>query len=448
VADRGGLFGKLGIRYEDRWTVRCVLALLQDEPEAIRLEPPGPEGDGVEFWLRYPVRVEYHQVKRQRSGEGRWSISALRSSGVLATFLEKLQDPAAHCVFVSGHAAYVLEGLALRASAAVSRSEFDDELAANQTWKAHYDELSAAWGMPDADIAFSALRRISVRTISESDLAAWNELETGVVLAGDLSKAVAVVTELVRDHASAYLTAPQVWKLLEPKGYTPNPWRSSRTLAEQVSAANDRFITSRERMLIGRELIPRHEADELRSLINEHQVIVLDGAAGMGKSDVLLQFVRDLDARGISFLAFRLDRTTPTLLPDALGHELGLPGSPATALAALAQQELGVLVIDQLDIVSTTSGRNPEFFECVVDIVGLAVSVPNLRVVLSCRTFDLKNDARLRKLIPHTDSRPVVTVGPLLNEQITAAVRRMGLIPSASPRPSAQSSAFRCIWRS
>jgi hypothetical protein len=53
---------------------------------------------------------------------------------VLTTFLEKLQDPDARCVFVSGHSAYVLESLAMRARTAVTRAEFEAELAENQTW--------------------------------------------------------------------------------------------------------------------------------------------------------------------------------------------------------------------------------------------------------------------------------------------------------------------------
>ncbi|MET0602133.1 MAG: hypothetical protein ABW167_09115 [Baekduia sp.] len=404
-----------------------MLALLQDEAEAIRLEPPGPEGDGVEFWLRYPEVVEYHQVKRQRTGEGRWSLSALRS--VLVTFLEKLQDPNARCVFVSGHSAHVLESLAMRADAAVSRGEFAAELSENQTWKAHYDELLSVWGDPPADVAFDALRRIRVRTIGEAELASWNVLETSVVLAGDQSHAVAVVTEIVRDHASAFLTAAAIWGLLEPKGYTPNPWRSSRSLTEQVSAANERFISSRERTLIGRELIERPEAGRLGELVEQQSLVILDGAAGAGKSDVLLQFVRGLISSETPFLAFRLDRSTPTLRSEVLGEELGLPGSPAAVIAAHAQRQTGVLVIDQLDIVSTTSGRSPEFFDCVLEIIELAASVPNLRVVLSCRTFDIENDSRLRRLIPATDPRPVLTVGPLGDAQVTAAVSNMGLDP-------------------
>ena len=422
----GGQSDKYGNRYEDRWTVRCVFAVLRDEADAIRLEPPGPEGDGVEFWLRYSDHIEYHQVKRQRTGEGRWTLSALKSAGVLQAFLAKLQDPTAHCVFVSGHAADVLEELGSRARDATSWQEFDEEFLASATWGTNFEELYRAWGKPDTEVAFSALQRIRVETSSEANLAAWNKLEAGVVLAGDLGKAVPVVTDLLREHAGSYLTAATLWPLLKAAGYVPNPWRATAALAEQVFAANDRYIASRERNLIGGQLFERPEADQLRDLLAQERIVLLDGAAGMGKSDVLLQFVLQLARDNVPYLAFRLDRTTPTSLPENLGRELGLPGAPPIALSAFAQDRPGVLVIDQLDVVSTTSGRNPEFFDCVVEMITLALSVPTLRVVLVCRTFDIENDARLRRLIPRTDPRPIVTVGPLDDDVVDAAVTRLG----------------------
>src|SRR6478752_6920190 len=101
----GGLSDKVGNRYEDRWTVRCVFDVLDDKAEAIRLEPSGPGDDGVEFWVRFADWVEYHQCKRQRTGEGHWTLAALKSAGVLSVFLGKLSDPYSRCVFVSAHAA-------------------------------------------------------------------------------------------------------------------------------------------------------------------------------------------------------------------------------------------------------------------------------------------------------------------------------------------------------
>jgi hypothetical protein len=80
----GGSSDKYGNRYEDRWAAQCAFDILRERASAIRIEPPGPEGDGVEFWVDYPDRREYHQVKRQLTREGRWTLGALQSVGVLA----------------------------------------------------------------------------------------------------------------------------------------------------------------------------------------------------------------------------------------------------------------------------------------------------------------------------------------------------------------------------
>lgn len=111
----GGSSDQFGGRFQDRWTAHCIFDVLRDRAEAIRLEPPPAETEGFEFWIRFPDRVAYHQVKRQVTGEGRWSLSALRDAGVLRAFADKLSDPAARCVFTSAHAAPVLEELADRA---------------------------------------------------------------------------------------------------------------------------------------------------------------------------------------------------------------------------------------------------------------------------------------------------------------------------------------------
>ena len=64
----GGAADKFGNRYEGRWTVLCMLEVLDGKADSIRLESPGI--DAAEFWLKRSSRQEYHQVKRQiyRSG--------------------------------------------------------------------------------------------------------------------------------------------------------------------------------------------------------------------------------------------------------------------------------------------------------------------------------------------------------------------------------------------
>jgi hypothetical protein len=423
---QGGPAAKYGNRYEDRWTAHCVFELLREHAEAIRVEPPGADGEGVEFWLRYSDRVEYHQVKRQKAGEGRWTLSALREAGVLAAFWTKLQDPGAHCVFASTHAAHPLDELADRARKAQSTIEFQQDLLDSQSSKTDFETLHRLWGKPDVAATFDALRRIRVETITEALLTTMNSLEAETLLDGDTANAVPVLIDILRDAVNEYLTAHDIWSRLAPHHYEPSKWRGSATLAAAVMEANRRFRASRETTLIGRRLIDRPEAETLVAAIAEQPLVLLDGAAGMGKSDLLVQFTDVLAERGVPYLALRLDHLTPTFRPDTLGQELGLPGSPPAVLAAVAPEQMAVLVVDQLDVVSTTSGRSPEFFECVNELVKLIHSQANLRIVLSCRTFDVENDARLRRLVHGEAQAPVITVGPLAEAQVMAAVESFG----------------------
>src|SRR3954454_6228912 len=113
----GGETDKLGNSYELNWTVRCLADVLAGNADAIRLEPPGVEGQGVEFWVFARGIKEFHQVKRQQAGKGRWSVTDL--AGVLAHFRSRMiAEPQSRCVFVSTEAAAPLAELADRASRA------------------------------------------------------------------------------------------------------------------------------------------------------------------------------------------------------------------------------------------------------------------------------------------------------------------------------------------
>src|SRR5690606_10027056 len=136
------------------------------------------------------------------------------------------------------------------------------------------------------------------------------------------------------------------------------------------------------------------------------------------------------ETAGTPYLVFRLDRTDPTRDPDQLGKQLRLPASPATTLAGIAQQRQAVLVIDQLDAVSNASGRNPQFLECVEEVVRTAHAVPNVRVVVVCRTFDVQHDAHIRRLLELENEKAArVTVGLLSPEQVEATLVSFGRAP-------------------
>src|SRR2546423_534646 len=117
---RGASSDKFGNRFEGRWTALQLINVLDEFADSVRLEPPGAEGEGVEFWVRRGRAFEYHQVKRQYGAEGRWTIASLNERGVLTSFQERLVDPNESCVFISTHSVQHLDDLIDYASRANS----------------------------------------------------------------------------------------------------------------------------------------------------------------------------------------------------------------------------------------------------------------------------------------------------------------------------------------
>ena len=130
----GGASAKDGLRYEMLWAAYCLTKVMSGEYESIRFEPPGPEGEGIEFLARTQSGTEYHQVKRQQTGKGYWSLPDLGSLGVLSHFSGKLDDPSARCVFMSTEAAADLGELSNRARRSQSWFEFKSQFVSSEGW--------------------------------------------------------------------------------------------------------------------------------------------------------------------------------------------------------------------------------------------------------------------------------------------------------------------------
>ena len=96
----GGPAGKAGIRYECLWAVRHAIDVLHGAADSIRIEPPGE--DKAEFVVERNGAKEFHQAKRQRPADDRWTLRNLGSAkyGVLQYFAERARQ-GHFCVFVS-----------------------------------------------------------------------------------------------------------------------------------------------------------------------------------------------------------------------------------------------------------------------------------------------------------------------------------------------------------
>lgn len=416
----GATAAKVGQRYEDRWTAHTILKLLKGEAEWVHLERIDTDETGFEFEIGTGGVIEHHQVKRQISGDSGWRLKDLRT--VLQAFRGKLENPAAACVFASGNSAQVLNDLSTDARNAADYDTFEKGVLSIDTRKRQFDELVEIWDTDELWV-FSSLQRLRVATIGEDELADLLALECELVLEGPAATAPGALIQIVRDRINQRVTAVELWSDLHKVGLEPNPWHDNPELVTRIRAVNDRFTRVRENTLIGGELILRPEAQEIRDRIHTQQVVLVEGDAGVGKSDVLLQLVRELHDQAVPHLVFRLDRWEATDSPEELGAQMKLPVSPPAALAVASQGQPCVLIIDQLDAVSTTSGRQSQFLDCVDLMTRSAATQQNMHVVVSCRSFDVRNDARLRGLV--SEQAPAVRIAQLSTEQVDEVLARL-----------------------
>lgn len=434
----GGEADKLGNRYEALWTVDAVLDLLYGHFTQIVVERVGDEAAGIEFVATTPSgEQEEHSVKRQQS-EGNWTISRLAQStpngrSLLGDLLVRA-SAGANVVFSSGTSATQLEELTDRARGSDSFEEFQRNIGQSRNlldqFRNHIVPL-----LSDPEAAYAALRRLCVRVKNESTLRKDVELRIRLSLRTNGTRPTdgpavrRLIAELVNERLGQRLTPATVLDALESEGIAPLHLRGDAATALQIGKLNELHLADAERLLINNAPIPRQEAEQAVEALVEHgKSVMIEGGAGSGKSCVLAQAMRTLKERGVPSLAIRLDRLTEEDRPASqFGANKGLPESPVITLGNFAGDGRSVICIDQLDAVSMVSARQQWAWDTLNELLAEAESYPEMSILFCCRTFDLEQDPRLRRLAEDTDRVERVNVGVLDDDTIRGAVDAAGL---------------------
>ncbi|MEZ4593906.1 MAG: ATP-binding protein [Chloroflexota bacterium] len=168
--------------------------------------------------------------------------------------------------------------------------------------------------------------------------------------------------------------------------------------------------------------IDREVADQIvdwllgEDSVDKNVAMLLD-QAGMGKTVVMRSVLQKLETRGIDVLAIKADQQLSeiTALPE-IQHKLALPYPVEQIISRLAKLNRVVVLIDQIDALSLTLAHDQPTLNTVLDFVTRLRRIPNVRILLSCRTFDRNTDPRLKN-IELDRSFPL---SPLSREQVSA----------------------------
>ena len=144
--------------------------------------------------------------------------------------------------------------------------------------------------------------------------------------------------------------------------------------------------------------------------------------AGSGKSSVLRDVLEALEHRGIAVLGLKADQQCADVRSsDDLQRRLGLSCAPERAVAHLAAVGRVVVLVDQVDALSLSLARDQAALNLVLDLVGRIRQLPNVSILLSCRTFDRNTDPRLHRLEVGRE----FVLAPLGPDEITQVLARL-----------------------
>ena len=395
---RGGIANKLGNLYEQEWAVRKLLEVIAGRATSIRYEGITEEFAGLEFALHRPHSIEWHQTKIN-APNGNWTLKALKNAGVMDAFKARLSaDLTANCVFVSQDPSKQMRDLCENAQISNNLDEFKkaSSLKDTGTLKA----LTVIWST-DENTAYEWLQRCEFRTESGRSIIEFIDMYSSHILQGNANVFEAFSNYLLK-NLNTSITTQTVRKWVAE--HSPFRLRPSLdpTYHQKIDDANQRYLLSYPPFGFAGQQIQRPESqcvvDEILSE-NGPSLIILTGDAGSGKSGIVRDVMAELKDRNVPHLAFRIDRYLSCTSRNHIGRILlECDQSPVSALETLAKNKTSVLIIDQIDAVSETSGRTGAVKEVLLELVREAGHYGDVRCLLVCRGFDLENDPQYRTL--------------------------------------------------
>ena len=427
----GGPSDKAGNRYEYLWTVRCMMRVMKGEADSIHLEPAGDEGKGIEFTLQTSAGPEHHQVKRQLTGKGVWPLNELDSRGVLSHFYQKLQDPYSSCVFVSSHAAHPLDEMEKRVKDSSSWEDFEANFLSSDDWASKFSDLHKRWNSPNREDTYNLLQRVSVRMMDEEELRESTTTGLELLVSGEPSNALSALLDFASQQVHQVLSDAEIWEFLRSRGFAKPVWTTDPAVGDLVIDLNQTYLSGIRPIGIGGEVVPSAEVEVILDELDDTsaRTVMVSGRAGVGKTAVISQTLERIQDREWPMLAMRVDRLDPSTTPIELGSTLGLPASPVSVLAAIADGRDCLLVIDQVDAVSQASGRNPEFFDCISAMLDQAQVYDNIKVLTACRKFDIDNDPRIRDLTREGGIAKEIPVEQFDEKTVRELTNKLGIDP-------------------
>lgn len=152
----------------------------------------------------------------------------------------------------------------------------------------------------------------------------------------------------------------------------------------------------------------------------DSRIKLLVGNAGVGKSVIIKKVIQKLESDGIKCFAIKADKLQTPVGFTSNEHLEQLRNT----FSSLIQEKRAVLIIDQIDALSKyiNSDRNKiENITTLIKFFSNDENLRNVRIIVSCRSFDLEFDPKL-SILGH---EPQIKLGLLEKEYVEKVLDRL-----------------------
>lgn len=410
AAEPGGLASKLGGIYERRYAAEQLIRLISGRLTRVRWEPIPTETGDADVELEHANgTIEFVQLKRQNGADAQWSVADLDHRGVLAAAqLVLSRSSTTRFAFVSADAVPHLQDICDQLNRNTDPAPQFVALRVNSQRgrKAAFRELLRRWNLKaeatdDQATALSLLRRMRWVILDRSD-EGHERLLTLVQqsLTGEPLAALGQLNSFLEDRLGTNIRQQDVFEFLAKCEIRPRELERDPHLPTALHALRNAFRDRLRPLLVANKWLHRPEVDRIVQMVTgdaARKIVLVHGKQGSGKSGVLLGLTDRLVERNITFLPLSLSVQPPEGSLHNYGVALGLHATPAAALKASAGSDRAILLLDQIDALRLTTNASAATWQVCMQMLSEAHANPNITLVVACRTFDLENDANIRR---------------------------------------------------